>query len=185
MRHAPIRCTVGPSGGSCRTARHTGGGCAVRPFPGCRPRTLRAVDDVTRWPTGRLLSTAARLVEHAWDAYLNGVGLTHAAVPVLVALGDGPRTQRELAAASHVEEQTMSRTLDRLERAGYVARDRDPDDRRRVLVLRTEAGSEVLAAIADATAHDELLPGHRLAQPEALRAELVAIVERLGRERWG
>lgn len=143
------------------------------------------MDDVTSWPTGRLLSRAARLVEHAWDAYLHDVGLTHAAIPALVALGAGPRTQRELAAASRVEEQTMSRTLDRLDRAGYVARGRDPQDRRRLLVRRTPAGSQVLTTVSAAMGPQELLPGHALDRPEVLRAELVAIIERLGEARWG
>lgn len=143
------------------------------------------MDGVRDWPTGRLLSTAARLVEHEWDAWLAGHGLTHAAVPVLIALAGGPRTQRELAAASQVEEQTMSRTLDRLVRAGHVRRERDPDDRRRVLVTRTGEGADVIATVADAMAPDELLPGHRLEHPDVLRAALVAIVERLGRARWG
>ena len=52
--------------------------------------------------------------------------MTHAGLLALHALRSGPRAQRELAAASMVEEQTMSKVLDRLERAGYVTRERDP-----------------------------------------------------------
>src|SRR5690625_2311111 len=49
------------------------------------------------WPTGRLLSAAARRVERAWDAYLEQWNLTHASVPVLVVLTRGPLSQREIA----------------------------------------------------------------------------------------
>ena len=73
------------------------------------------------WSLGRLLSTAARLVEHDWNAWLAERGLTHAGLLALHALDEGPLTQRRLAAASRVEEQTMSRVLDRLERTGHVA----------------------------------------------------------------
>ena len=38
------------------------------------------MEDPASWPTGRLLSTAARLVEHAWAEHLESVGITHADV---------------------------------------------------------------------------------------------------------
>ena len=43
-----------------------------------------------------------------------------------------------------VEEQTMSRVLDRLERAGYVTRQRDTADRRRLVVRRTRAPAQAM-----------------------------------------
>jgi DNA-binding MarR family transcriptional regulator len=42
---------------------------------------------------------------------------------VLVALGDGPVTQRELAGRCQVQDQTVSRVIDGLERGGYACRD--------------------------------------------------------------
>src|SRR5512133_1871829 len=63
------------------------------------------------WSLGRLLSTAARLVEHDWNSWLASHELTHAALLALHALRHGPLTQRQLAAANRVEEQTMSRAL--------------------------------------------------------------------------
>ena len=44
--------------------------------------------------------------------------LTHAGLLALHALRSGPRSQRELAAASMVEEQTMSKVLDPLDGPG-------------------------------------------------------------------
>ena len=66
------------------------------------------------WPTGRLLSTAARLVEHAWVEALEQLGLSHAGLIVLHVLGPGPLSQTELAKVARVEAQTMSRTLEGL-----------------------------------------------------------------------
>jgi DNA-binding MarR family transcriptional regulator len=95
------------------------------------------------WPTGRLLSTASRMVEHAWLEALSALGLSHAGLIVLHLLEDGPSTQVDLAVRARVEAQTMSRTLHRLEREGFVRRRADAGDRRRRLVERTPEGAEV------------------------------------------
>ncbi len=101
------------------------------------------VDAMAGWPTGRLLSTAARLVEHAWIEALEKLGLTHAGLIVLHLLDAGPLSQTELARNARVEVQTMSRTLERLEREGYVIRERHPRDGRRHVVTRSASGEHV------------------------------------------
>ena len=50
--------------------------------------------DAAEWPLGRLLSTAARLVEQDWNSWLAGRGMTHAGLLALHMLGTGPHTQR-------------------------------------------------------------------------------------------
>lgn len=127
------------------------------------------------WSLGRLLSTAARLVEHDWNAWLAGRGLTHAGLLALHALDEGPLTQRRLAAASRVEEQTMSRVLDRLARTGHVERRRDTVDRRRLVVSLTPSGRDVLGQIRAADIADVLVAEH-LQDPAAFRTELVRLV---------
>ncbi|WP_331714237.1 MarR family winged helix-turn-helix transcriptional regulator [Auraticoccus cholistanensis] len=134
-----------------------------------------AADDLESWPLGRLLSTAARHVEREWNAWLGERGLTHAGLLVLHALAEGPRTQRQLAAASQVEEQTMARVLERLERTGHVSRRRDPADRRRVLVQRTALGAAAYAEVSADGVADRLVGGP-LSDPEGFRAELVRLV---------
>jgi DNA-binding MarR family transcriptional regulator len=99
-------------------------------------------DELASWPTGRLLSTAARAVEHAWAEALQTLGVTHAGLIALHLLRDGPLSQIQLARSAHVETQTMSRTLERLEREGLVSRAPDPQDRRRHVVARTTAGTD-------------------------------------------
>lgn len=139
-------------------------------------------EDSRDWPTGRLLSTAARLVEHAWNERLAEHGLTHAGVIALHVLGDGPLPQTQLAGRCRVEDQTMSRTLERLERDGYVTRDRDTQDRRRVLVTRTAEGSSALAAASQGEAD---LVGGDLADEAGFRAQLVRIIRAHDRTRRG
>ena len=102
---------------------------------------LMTAPDLDDWSLGRLLFTAARLIEHDWNDWLANHDLTHAGLLALHALQGGPLTQRQLAAANRVEEQTMSRVVARLERAGYVSRVRDFADRRRLVITRTARGS--------------------------------------------
>ncbi|MFC4060913.1 MarR family winged helix-turn-helix transcriptional regulator [Planomonospora corallina] len=137
-----------------------------------------AADDLASWPTGRLLLVAARLVEHEWNAVLSGHGLTHAGFLTLHALDGGPRTQRELAARTYVEEQTIRPVLDRLERAGHITRRRDPADRRRMVVTRTERGRQAYTALMTGGVAERIVTD-RLEDPEAFRAELTALITAL------
>ncbi|WP_246465159.1 MarR family winged helix-turn-helix transcriptional regulator [Ruania alkalisoli] len=99
------------------------------------------------WPTGRLLSAAARRVERAWDAYLAQWSLSHASLPVLAVLAGGGHSQREIADHLGVTEQTTSRIIAGLERSGYVRRSPHPDDRRRHIVEITGEGYGALTAL--------------------------------------
>lgn len=141
-------------------------------------------DDAAQWSMGRLLSMAARLVEQDWNSWLASRGMTHAGLLALHLLQAGPHTQRELAAASMVEEPTMSRVLDRLAREGHVTRERDPADRRRLVVRATTAG---LAAYREAVAADvaNSIVTRHLDEPEAFRAMLVGLIAGLLADRGG
>lgn len=57
-----------------------------------------------------------------------------------------PTNQGRLAEHMGVTASTMSLAVDRLEAAGYVRRERDPDDRRRVNVLLTDDGVRIKRA---------------------------------------
>lgn len=143
-------------------------------------------DEPSQWATGRLLSTAARLVEHAWDAHLAAWGLNHASFAVLAVLLGGPRSQRELAEIMQVKDQTMSRTLERLERTGHVRRERSGEDRRRILVHLTGVGRRAVAEAGDPAVSEGLVTA--AVPPDDLpdlRRHLVALVEGLGAQRPG
>lgn len=106
---------------------------------------MAAEQDRDEWVTGRLLGTAARLVEHSWNVRLREHGVSHAGLIVLSTLGRGPTSQRDLADDQHVTEQTIGRTLAHLESTGHVVRHSDPEDRRRRVVELTPPGAALLA----------------------------------------
>jgi DNA-binding MarR family transcriptional regulator len=135
---------------------------------------------MAEWPNGRLLSTAARLVEHAWVEALDSLGLTHAGLIVLHLLGNGARSQTELARQARVQTQTMSRTLDRLEREGLVARIRDERDARRHVVSRTDAGS----AVWQQARHLETEVFPPVDNADELRSALLQIIAASSARRW-
>lgn len=130
-----------------------------------------------RWPTGRLLSTAARLVEHAWNEKLRGMDLTHAGVIVMEVLAvKGPTTQSMLAQIVRVQAQTMGKTLTRLEAHGHVSRARSESDRRSQVVSLTEAGEHTLG-LATQLEREVLAPVP--VDTAKLRRELQALVREL------
>ncbi|WP_445996444.1 MarR family winged helix-turn-helix transcriptional regulator [Okibacterium fritillariae] len=133
------------------------------------------------WPTGRLLSTASRLVEHAWAEALESHGLTHAGLIVLHFLSTGPASQIELARRARVQTQTMSRTLDRLERDGYVERSADASDRRRHVVVITPEGADAFRRAHDLEA--TIFP--ELPQHDVLREALLHLIAATETRRWG
>ncbi|MEA2269509.1 MAG: hypothetical protein QOC64_2119 [Solirubrobacteraceae bacterium] len=92
------------------------------------------VDDVIR---------AAAHLEPELEEALAEHGLTRPSYLVLLALhaADGRRlSQRDLMASVQRTSGTLSVRLARLERAGYVERERDPDDRRGAIVTLTDRG---------------------------------------------
>lgn len=136
-------------------------------------------DDVSSWPTGRLLSTAARLVEGAWGERLARRGLTHAGLMALHEIHAASSLPvRELATRCQVTPQTMTRTVDRLERDGLVSRRRGQRDRRRVEVTLTSTGARCYTEAVDMSDAEPALLGDVLDLP-ALRRSLIAVIEHL------
>ncbi len=133
--------------------------------------------NMEQWPTGRLLSTAARLVEHAWNERLSSIGVTHAGVIGLGVLADqGPMTQASLAQMVHVQAQTMGKTLARLENHGHVSRVRNDLDRRSHMVTITDEGKEALESAREVEA--TIADGSDLLSEE-LRTHLFSVIRGL------
>ena len=136
------------------------------------------MEPTDEWPTGRMLSAVARRIEREWNAHLDRWGLNHASLPVLFLLAGGSLSQRELATASGVTEQTMSRIVSRLERSGYVRRAAHATDRRRHDVTLTEPGRQALFAAGDPRVAEEMsVRGLAPEQVAALRDLLSAMLE--------
>ncbi len=131
--------------------------------------------DMDSWPTGRLLSTAARLVEHSWNEKLTGVGLTHAGVIALDVLStaEEPMSQAKIAQRVRVQNQTMGKTLSRLEASGYIRRQPSTSDRRSQVVSITDLGARV---IKEAREVDRAVLTRAAVDGEKLRKELQSIV---------
>ena len=72
------------------------------------------------------------------------------AVLLTVYLEDGPHTVRGLAANLRVSKPAITRALDRLSIEGLLSRKTDDNDRRSVLILKTEKGSTFLRAFGEA-----------------------------------
>lgn len=99
---------------------------------------------------------------------------------MLIALEEGALSQTQLAARCHVTAQTMSRTLDRLQRDGLIRRDPHPTDRRRSEVRRTAQGTKTLRAALHGRPGAESV-FERLEDPDRFHAELLRLIEALER----
>lgn len=109
------------------------------------------------------------------------VGTTEPGFDVLAALrrcGPGQRLSAgELARQTLVTTGGLSLRLKRLEREGYLRRERDPDDQRMVYVELTDSGRELVDRAADA--HFENLTGMLEGLSADERADLARLLGRL------
>lgn len=119
---------------------------------------------------------AARLVEQSWEHVLREYNMSSAGLVVLHVVASGPATQREIAHACRVTDQTASRTIERLERLGYVTRQIDPRDERRKSVSRTPSGRKVYEALLDREQNDPALIAAIGDHEPALRRLLMELI---------
>jgi DNA-binding MarR family transcriptional regulator len=108
-----------------------------------------------------LLAQASHAIYREFDAKVRAAGLSSLEWRVLATLSDGDGlTIGELAAEVLAQQPTLTKVVDRLERAGLVERRNDPADLRRTLVLETERGrSSVAPLLAAAKAHERAVLG--------------------------
>jgi len=106
------------------------------------------IEDIERALT-RIAHLFGRHRQHNRQASEAGVPIDRAAVPLLRLLADTPDPMRpsELAARLGVEAPHVTRQVQRLEKAGYVERVPDPDDRRAQWVRLRDPGYEAVEAI--------------------------------------
>lgn len=133
----------------------------------------------TTIPTGyRLARVVGRL--NRWVTHEVSSDLPAAQLRLLALIGElGPARVGELAAADHCSQPTMTTQLNRLERAGFIARRSDPSDARAQRVELTDTGAEVLDDTR--SARGEFLDSQLDRCPTSHREELVAAVDTLER----
>jgi DNA-binding MarR family transcriptional regulator len=87
------------------------------------------------------------------------LGISRIEAGVMGAVSDRPQRITDLAAAEGVTQPAITRLVDRLQRRGWVARDRDPEDGRAVIVCLTPAGEKRFSALRAeyrALVHEEM-----------------------------
>jgi len=85
---------------------------------------------------------AANRMTRLYRPLLEALGLTYPQYLAMLVLWEAsPRTVGALGEALDLESSTLTPLLKRLEAQGLVARARDPEDERRVIVALTEAGA--------------------------------------------
>ena len=95
-----------------------------------------------------LLVQLCRLHHKRAHTLLEGIGLYRGQPPLLWALWkEEGLTQTELAERLHVQPATMTRMLQRMERAGFLRRQPDPRDQRVSRVYLTEEGCAIQESV--------------------------------------
>ena len=122
---------------------------ACRIFPGLDPEVEGVVDRVCK-----LSKRFDTLLEHAVDTF----ELNKGEYKVLVRLRQRPghaMSPGDLGDALDLSSGAMTNRLDRLESAGLIAREPDPDDRRALIVRLTPEGVRRIDAAVHAEAESE------------------------------
>jgi DNA-binding MarR family transcriptional regulator len=106
---------------------------------------------------GLLLSRVARAANSSLAAALDDLGLRSVHFAILHQLAEGgPSSQAELAAALRMHAPNLVRVLDEMEEAGLIGRDRDPEDRRRQIIVLERRGAVMLRKAEEAAARTEV-----------------------------
>ena len=133
-------------------------------------------------PLGRQLVFTAKAMREAFEDTLTAAGGSLGTWVVLSALSDvGCMSQAALASHVHLEGATITHHIDRLEAAGLVRRQLDPNDRRVRRLELTHAGAELhtqlLAAVIELQQH--VLAGLGTPERAALQKTLDTIQSNL------
>lgn len=124
------------------------------------------------------------MMRRFFDRRVSSLGLTSAQWKMILRLAREPGLKQvELADRLDIEPITAGRTIDRLEEAGYVERQPDPDDRRAWRLFLT-AKAEPLVAKLRALAEQltgEAFEGFEAGEITTLRANLARIRDNIAR----
>ncbi|MEU2281681.1 MarR family transcriptional regulator [Streptomyces sp. NPDC013178] len=142
------------------------------------PETGELPEAARRGPISHAIFRVARLHRMLAGQLLREVGLHPAQELVMMQLWDrGRMRQTDLARHVDADAATMTRTIQRLEKAGFVRRVRSTSDKRSVLVEPTAASQALRQQVEDLWARLEGYVAGDLTNPE--RGETLAVLKRL------
>jgi len=99
------------------------------------------------------LYAASRLITQTYHPYLSALGLTYPQYLVMMVLWEqDAQPVNDLAKRLHLETNTVTPLLQRMEKEGLVSRKRGREDGRQVIVSLTEQGREMEARAASVPA---------------------------------
>jgi DNA-binding MarR family transcriptional regulator len=133
------------------------------------PPTARACEDRPSWAaTASAIASLATITRRmmrqrlAAEEWVRDAGLRPPCFRVMASIDDlGSASQKQISDQLALDPSDMVSVVDVLERAGFVSRLRDPQDRRRYALTLTPDGRRALRrleAIAAAVQHDVLAP---------------------------
>jgi DNA-binding MarR family transcriptional regulator len=129
-----------------------------------------------------LLVQICRLLHSRGRKEFRALGLHRGQPPLLLGLWQQEgRTQSEIADYLHVTPATVTKMLQRMEKAGFVERRADPEDARVSRVYLTDAGHEVRSDVQRVldTFNEETFAGFTLEEKVLLRRLLLQVRENL------
>ncbi|MES1941261.1 Organic hydroperoxide resistance transcriptional regulator, MarR-family protein [Salinisphaera sp. T5B8] len=113
------------------------------------------------------LYTATHRIIRAYRPLLEPLGLTYVQYLVMLVLWEhAPRSVGELGSELYLDSGTLTPLLKRMEKTGLIARERDSEDERRVLISVTDEGRDLQHKSAEI--HEAMLCQIELTRPEAL-----------------
>ncbi len=132
-----------------------------------------------------LLARASHQASSEFHAVAKEHGVSQVEWRVLSFLSDGPASIGDLAAVTLLQQPTLTKVVDRMQRDGLVDRRPEPTDGRRVRVSVTRRGRALVADLIPlARRHEALvLDGYAPAEAKALKAALKTLIARTGRPR--
>ena len=141
-----------------------------------------AISDANELATPTLMRAARGAYARSIRAQLHAIGaddLPRNGAFILAGIGAGGGPRQDLPAELGVTKQAVSQVIDTLVIRGYLTRDTDAGDRRRISLELTGRGHEVVAAVVHGVdlVDDQLLERVSPKQVAAMRSALLALAE--------
>jgi MarR family transcriptional regulator, transcriptional regulator for hemolysin len=130
------------------------------------------------------IGETSRMMRRFYDRRAAALGVTTAQWRVIAHVGHAPGLKQvELAERLDVEPITACRIVDRLEEAGLIERQRDPEDRRAWRLVLTDKAQPIYRRLGDLAEEmaGEAFAGFSQGEFDAIRAKLARVRENVSR----